>query len=99
MPDASQGWGCDAPDDLLIELWDTEAAVFDRGSGETHMLSALPAEILRVLKSEKHSAQETGQRVSALYDLPLDGALEQRIRESLAQLARLGLVRCDTREA
>jgi PqqD family protein of HPr-rel-A system len=39
-------WGLAFPTDLLYEWWNGDIAVFCHSTGETHLLSVLPGEIL-----------------------------------------------------
>lgn len=85
-------WHVPNPRDLLLEHWDTETAVFDRRTGETHMLSALPAELLETLETGAMDAVALARVMAQTHDLPNDAVLKTQIQASLEQLARLDLI-------
>lgn len=54
------------PDDYLWFEWAEEGVwgLFDRGTGQTHLLSVLPAEALRVLCQQPMGLSELGQHLA-----------------------------------
>ena len=77
---------------ITIEL-DALTALFDRASGQTHVLAAPLPQIMAVLSGASGvTAQQVAWRLSEQFDIVDGGALDARIAECLAELADLGLV-------
>lgn len=72
--------------------WDEGYSLFDGGTGETHLLNELPAEILRRLAARPHTAAELASALSRECEVEDDGAWRTRILEVLENLALLDLV-------
>ncbi len=81
-----------APEALCWEHWDEESVLFDRRSGQTHLLTALTAECLQLLRDAE---LDLGQLMAALGEqfqrAPEQAAFEQ-IRQLLLTLLELGLI-------
>lgn len=76
----------------MFEEWDAEAAVFDSRTGETHMISALPMELLRLLQQGPHDSDTLAARIAADNALPDDPSWRERVAESLQFLEQTGLI-------
>ena len=72
--------------------WDDEHVVFDEGSGNTHLLDFLTAEVLKVLEQSRGAVPALVGRVAARLDLDPDADLERRIREAVERFREAGLV-------
>ena len=72
--------------------WDDECVVFDEGSGDTHLLDFLTAEVLKVLEQSRGPVPALVGRVAARLDLDPDADLERRIREAMERFREAGLV-------
>lgn len=91
--------GCDAvvwhaplPDRLIAHPLDSLTALFDRASGQTHLLAAPSPEILTALATGPATAAELVARLSATFDLSAEGDTASVIAARLHELAALGLV-------
>jgi PqqD family protein of HPr-rel-A system len=73
-------------------FWDDEYVVFDEGSGDTHLLDFLTAEVLKVLEQSRGDVPALVGRVAARLDLDPDADLERRIREAIERFREAGLV-------
>jgi PqqD family protein of HPr-rel-A system len=86
-------WRALRPRDLLVErLEDGNACVFDLLSGETHVLSLVPADLLEQLAGESASDGALEQRIAQNYDSEPSAELQAQVRASLTQLEALGLI-------
>jgi len=72
--------------------WDDEYVVFDEGSGNTHLLDFLTAEVLKALEQSRGAVPALIERVAARLDLDPDADLERRIREVVERFREAGLV-------
>ena len=66
--------------------------VFDEGSGDTHLLDPLAAEVLKVLEEAPGEVPGLARRVVARLDLAPDTDLRERVRELVARFVVAGLV-------
>lgn len=82
-----------APEDTLSWSWDDELAVVYNGtSGDTHLVSALASEILRLLKTGSKTPEMLHDHLAdAFRDLDTDAALDI-IQTVLSQLQDIHLV-------
>ncbi|MEK6540868.1 MAG: HPr-rel-A system PqqD family peptide chaperone [Pseudomonadota bacterium] len=92
MPATPPLWLAPHADRLSIFTLDTLTAVYDRASGQTHILAQPLPEILAALRDSGANAQAIADRLSATFDIADSGDLHARIAECLNELAALGLV-------
>lgn len=85
-------WHAPVPDRLNVEPLDSLTALFDRASGQTHLLAAPSPEILAVLSDAPATAAELVERLAARFDLSVEGDALAVIVARLDELAALGLV-------
>jgi PqqD family protein of HPr-rel-A system len=85
-------WHAPATDRLIVAPLDSLTALFDRASGQTHLLAAPSPEILVALAAGPATAAELVARLSATFDLSADGDTASVIAARLHELAALGLV-------
>ena len=69
--------------------------VFDEGSGDTHLLDPLAAELLKVLQESPGEAPALARRLAARLDLELDADLTGRVRELVDRFVAVGLVEAE----
>lgn len=93
MACVQQQWLAPHADRISTETLDALTAVYDRASGQTHLLSQPLPEILAVLLDGAKNAQAIADRLSATFDIAGGGDLAARITECLNELAALGLVK------
>jgi PqqD family protein of HPr-rel-A system len=79
---------------LLIRQWDEEAlcVVYHPLNGDTHLLDALPAELLRLLTDKAYTSSELLDDLSDVFaDVEVQEAADL-LERSLATLREMGLV-------
>lgn len=78
---------------FIVKPFHTEAAVYDRHSGDTHYLPPLSHAILRIsLEHPGLSREEIRGRLAALYDVGPEFMPLARIDEALEGLRKIGLL-------
>jgi PqqD family protein of HPr-rel-A system len=83
--------------DFLWERWETGYSLYDCGTGETHLLNELPAEILRLLFAEPRSEEAVAAVLAEACEVVDDDQWRERIGAVIGNLAALDLVsRFDT---
>jgi hypothetical protein len=93
-PHDSCQWQAVKPDGFRWLQWPTENSLFSRETGETHLLSELPAFLLRCL-SEKPCSFETVCKMTAnVCDAANDEHWRKIIADLLASLADSELAEC-----
>lgn len=78
--------------DLLWKSLDGEFIVFNRTSGNTHLLNPVAAQALKALEQGPANAAQLSQRIASQVDLKSDGELAQHVEALLANLDQLGLI-------
>jgi PqqD family protein of HPr-rel-A system len=66
--------------------------IFDEGSGDTHLLDPLAAELLKVFQDSPGEVPALARRFAARLDLELDADLTGRVRELVNRFVAVGLV-------
>jgi PqqD family protein of HPr-rel-A system len=77
---------------LHLRHWNDEWAVFDAGSGQTHLVDTLTAMALIVLESGASSRKDIEDHVARTFDLPEPSDVSSRLDEIIASLCQLGLI-------
>lgn len=85
-------WQARSPDALLWEEWESDSTVYDRHTGETHLLGPLPAELIRLLGNSPKSLQELSRQMADLCEVECSQEWVERMDHMLADLAVLSLV-------
>ena len=65
--------------------------IFDEGSGDTHLLDPLAAEVLKVLEESPGEVSGLARRIVARLDLAPDPDLTERVLELVERFVALGL--------
>ncbi|MFN3303613.1 MAG: HPr-rel-A system PqqD family peptide chaperone [Roseateles sp.] len=87
-------WTAVRPHELVWREWDGHAAIYDLGSGDTHVINALALEILTLLLPRAWSVQALVHELSDAMPEGLDqDEMARQIEQQLQLLAELGLVR------
>ncbi len=95
--EAEPCWSTLADDALYWESWGELHAVFDRLSGETHLLPDLTARVLRKLGERTSiTARQLSEALCEETDESCDDQLVMDITRLLQQLQALGLVEKST---
>ena len=79
-------------DTLVVATWEAESSVYCRRTGETHLLSILPAELLGMLPPEPTDLETITARMARSCAQPVTPEWTERIRSMLDELVRLELV-------
>jgi PqqD family protein of HPr-rel-A system len=66
--------------------------IFDEGSGDTHLLDPLAAELVKVLQESPGGVSALARRLVARLDLERDADLTGRVRELVGRFVAVGLV-------
>ena len=85
-------WKGAAPDALLWVAWENDFSLYHRDTGETHLLSALPAELVRQLAGQVMSTETLAERLAQLCEVENDAHWQGRIQSLLRDLQALSLV-------
>ena len=85
-------WRVTFPGGLLWAHWGAYAAIFNPTSGETHLLSALPVELLSLLVSNPDSFDSLAERLSKSCEVCNDAAWAVKVQALLDSLELLDLV-------
>ncbi|MEQ1687583.1 MAG: HPr-rel-A system PqqD family peptide chaperone [Sphingopyxis sp.] len=92
MGAAQQQWLAPQADRLSIVTLNPLTTVYDRASGQTHLLAQPLPEILAALADGPHHAAEVAVKLSVDFDIGDGANLLARITECLDELLAMGLV-------
>ena len=85
-------WSLAGADPERICNWDGEPIVYNRDSGDTHILDVVSGEIVVALAHAAATPGELAHRVALFLDVPYDDVIDN-VRHILNVLEELGLVR------
>ncbi len=85
-------WRARASSQLHWRSWGDEFVVYHAGSGDTHQLDPIAAELLKSLAQEPASTFELVTRVSVSLELEADDDLFEYMEKVLCTLSRLDLI-------
>lgn len=78
---------------LVWRSWDEdEHVVFHSGSGDTHILNDVAAELLGLLDSASLTSLELADRCAEAFGIEPDASFREHVSESLAKFDELGLI-------
>ena len=92
MPAQPPRWRAPEPGRLSVAPLDLLTALYDRASGQTHLLSEPMPQILDALAQGEATAAQLADRLADRFDLSAEGDVHAVIADRLAELAALGLV-------
>lgn len=75
-----------------VRWWDGDCVVYNRLSGDTHVLDVVTGEVLRTVMAERLPAAEIGRRLAAFLDVPADERIADTVGKILNHLDELGLI-------
>ena len=76
----------------MISSWGAHSSVFNRRTGDTHLLSILPAEILGLLTECPLELSEISDRMAQSCETPNTPEWTEKISSLIEELVRLELV-------
>jgi PqqD family protein of HPr-rel-A system len=89
---SSSRWRLTAPDELRWVQWEDEWLLYDGGSGDTHLLQPLAAEVLQALQHAPTTVAALVEGFVRDGDEELHGRLSGYIDSLITTLARLGVI-------
>lgn len=72
--------------------WGEESIVFNKSSGNTHLVNSMAAKILSLLQVQPRSAEEISQSIATEMQLDDDDEILQRVKIVFETLDHLGLI-------
>lgn len=85
-------WQVCGPAALARVDWDGEVAIYHRGSGDTHLLDPLAAELLRALESGPRSDADLVSLLSELVSPEPARPPQALVEDILGELKRLNII-------
>jgi len=82
-----------APDALCWEHWGEESVLFDRRSGQTHLLTALATGCLLLLQDADLDVDQLIEKLRGRFEEGPEQAGREQIRQLLLTLDELGLIK------
>jgi len=89
---ASTQWQAIRPELWIWADWEADYGIYDGGTGETHLLSELPAEVLRQLSRHVMTAAALTANLASLCEVEMAPAWTRKIGGILSELADLELI-------
>jgi len=77
---------------LVWVTWGEESIVFNKSSGNTHLVNSMAARILLLLQVQPRSAEEICQNIATDMRLDPDNEILLRVKVVLETLDHLGLI-------
>lgn len=78
---------------LIWRNWDEdEHVLYHCGTGDTHVLNDLAAELLALLETESLTARELADQSAAMFCIEPDEIFHQNVAAALAEFDELGLI-------
>lgn len=77
---------------LLWAPWETDTSLFNVDTGETHLISELPAETLRMLGERPWGLAELCEELAKRCETPCDEAWHSKVNTMLLELDALELI-------
>jgi PqqD family protein of HPr-rel-A system len=77
---------------LVWVTWGEESIVFNKSSGNTHLVNSMAAKILSLLQVQPRSAEEISQSIATEMQLDDDDEILQRVKIVFETLDHLGLI-------
>jgi len=77
---------------LVWVTWGEESIVFNKSSGNTHLVNSMAAKILSLLQVQARSAEEICQSIATEMQLDADDEILHRVKVVFETLDHLGLI-------
>jgi PqqD family protein of HPr-rel-A system len=85
-------WQVSGPASLAWVDWGEEVAVYHRGSGDTHLLNPLAAELLRALEQRPRSEADLVSLLTELVSPEPESPPDEVVETILGELTRLNII-------
>jgi len=82
--------------DFLQRRWEGELVVYNTGSGDTHLLETLSAEIFIHLQEQPAGLPQIVEHIADTFLYEVDEELKTHISDMLVQLQKLRLIESET---
>lgn len=82
---------------LIWRSWDSEAVVYHTGSGNTHLLDELSADVLRLIEKQSQTFENLKTYLTSRQFSPSDGKVESWLEELIDKLHSLELIEAEPR--
>lgn len=92
MTELDEVWRGPTPGQALWESWETEHSVFCVATGETHLLSELPAEVLRQLSGSASNVRDLAASLADTCEFDNSEQWQRKIASIILSLHNLELV-------
>jgi len=89
---SAESWKAASASELLWEAWENEFTVYHRQTGETHILNALPAEIVHLLGETSMTTSELANELAVRCEVEETPEWSAKVTTVLENLYRLSLV-------
>jgi PqqD family protein of HPr-rel-A system len=76
---------------LVWKCWGDEVVVYNVDSGNTHLLTPVAAQVLKILETEPLDAMNIAQRLALSADLNVEQELTRHVEDLIVRLDDLGL--------
>lgn len=77
---------------VISKIWGDDSIVFNKSSGNTHLINPTAAKILAIVQSQATSAEEISQKIATEMELDVDAEILQQVKVVLETLDGLGLI-------
>jgi PqqD family protein of HPr-rel-A system len=85
-------WRTVRPELILWSPWETGCSVFNGNTGETHLLSELPAEVLRQLSNAPMTGEALAKELARLCEVEETPDWPEKISQILSELAEIEVI-------
>ena len=85
-------WRLAAPAKPQIRDWDGDYVVYNPLSGDTHILSIVAGEVLKLISAAPLSVSQVRQHIAAFLQVPDDDRIATHVGSILANLDEMGLI-------
>ena len=84
-------WTAVRPQEMRWAQWEVDNSLFHAETGETHLLSELPAALLQMISEQPRALPWLCRRSADLCEAPDDASWQEKIESILVQLETLAL--------
>ncbi|MET0106703.1 MAG: HPr-rel-A system PqqD family peptide chaperone [Sedimenticola sp.] len=77
---------------LEFSRYDDEVVVFDTGSGNTHVVDPVAADLLLTLSDKPHTKKELSNQIVTSFEFEQDSSIEKYVDSLLHSLAKQNII-------